>query len=53
MTETEPNLADILAIDRTWMAAQRSLMAWVRTALSMITVGGGCGRKGFLSRRDI
>ena len=39
MNEPDLKLADILAIDRTRMAAQRSLMAWVRTALSMITFG--------------
>ena len=39
MTEPELKLVDILAIDRTRMAAERSLMAWVRTALSMITFG--------------
>jgi inner membrane protein YidH len=39
MTEPELKLADTLAIDRTRMAAERSLMAWVRTALSMITFG--------------
>ena len=39
MTEPDLKLTDILAIDRTRMAAERSLMAWVRTALSMITFG--------------
>ena len=39
MTEPELKLVDILAIDRTRMAAERSLMAWVRTALSVITFG--------------
>jgi putative membrane protein len=39
MSDTELKLNDILAIDRTRMAAERTLMAWVRTALSMITFG--------------
>jgi putative membrane protein len=39
MNEPERKLVDILAIDRTRLAAERSLMAWVRTALSMITFG--------------
>jgi len=28
-----------LALDRTWLAHERTLMAWVRTATSMITFG--------------
>jgi putative membrane protein len=39
MSDTELKITDILAIDRTRLAAERSLMAWVRTALSMITFG--------------
>ena len=39
MNDTEIKLADILARDRTKMAADRSLLAWVRTALSMIAFG--------------
>jgi putative membrane protein len=39
VNEPDLKLADTLAIDRTRMAAERSLMAWVRTALSMITFG--------------
>jgi inner membrane protein YidH len=39
MNNTELKLNDLLAIDRTRLAAERSLMAWVRTALSMITFG--------------
>lgn len=39
MSENELKLNDALAIDRTRLAAERSLMAWVRTALSMITFG--------------
>ena len=39
MSNTELKLNDLLAIDRTRLAAERNLMAWVRTALSMITFG--------------
>jgi putative membrane protein len=39
MSDTELKLNDLLAIDHTRLAAERSLMAWVRTALSMITFG--------------
>ncbi len=39
MSERELKLSDRLAIDRTRLAAERSLMAWVRTALSMIAFG--------------
>jgi len=39
MTNTELKLNDLLSIDRTRLAAERNLMAWVRTALSMITFG--------------
>jgi len=39
MSDTELKLSDILALDRTRMAAERTLMAWVRTALSMIGFG--------------
>jgi putative membrane protein len=39
MSSTELKLNDLLAIDRTRLAAERNLMAWVRTALSMITFG--------------
>jgi len=41
MSTSELKLADTLAIDRTRMAAERTLMAWVRTALSMISFGFG------------
>jgi len=37
MTPSKTN--DILAIDRTRMASERTLQAWVRTALSMIAFG--------------
>ena len=39
MGDTELKMTDILALDRTRMAAERTLMAWVRTALSMISFG--------------
>jgi putative membrane protein len=39
MSDTPLKLNDQLAIDRTRMAAERSLMAWVRTALSLIAFG--------------
>ena len=39
MNDTELKLNDVLAIDRTRMAAERNLMAWVRTSLSMIAFG--------------
>jgi putative membrane protein len=39
MSEPEPKLADILALERTRMAADRTLMGWIRTALSMISFG--------------
>ena len=39
MSDTELKTSDILALDRTRMAAERTLMAWLRTALSMISFG--------------
>ena len=39
MSDTELKISDILALDRTRMAAERTLIAWVRTALSMISFG--------------
>ena len=39
MSATELKQNDQLAIDRTRLAAERSLMAWIRTALSMIAFG--------------
>ena len=38
---TAPHLPDSnqLAMDRTWLAHERTLMAWVRTATSMISFG--------------
>jgi putative membrane protein len=37
--ETPPKPADCLATERTRMAADRSLMGWIRTALSLIGFG--------------
>ena len=39
MPQSELDLIDILALDRNRRAADRTLMAWVRTALSMIGFG--------------
>ena len=39
MPQAELKLVDMLALDRNRMAAERTLMAWVRTALSMISFG--------------
>ena len=39
MRDTELKISDILAPDRTRLAADRTLMAPVRTALSMIGFG--------------
>ena len=39
MADPEIKTSHILALDRTRMAAERTLMAWVRTALSMIAFG--------------
>lgn len=39
MNETPPKLADVLATERTRMAADRTLMGWTRTALSLTGFG--------------
>jgi putative membrane protein len=39
MNDSGRNLNDILAMDRTRMAAERTLMGWIRTSFSMITFG--------------
>ena len=35
----ELELKDCLALDRSRLASERTLMAWVRTAMSMVTFG--------------
>jgi putative membrane protein len=39
VSDPELKIGDMLALDRTRLAAERTLMAWVRTAISMITFG--------------
>jgi putative membrane protein len=39
MPQPELKLVDMLALDRNRLAAERTLMAWVRAALSMISFG--------------
>jgi len=39
MDDAQPKLSDKLAINRTAMASERTLMAWVRTSFSMIGFG--------------
>jgi len=39
MNKTPPKPADVMATERTRMAADRTLMGWIRTALSMISFG--------------
>ncbi len=39
MSQPELKLVDMLALDRNKLAAERTLMAWIRTALSMISFG--------------
>ncbi len=39
MNDTMLGLIDILALDRTRLAAERTLMGWIRTSFSMMTFG--------------
>jgi putative membrane protein len=39
MNEAKLGLTDILALDRTRLAAERTLMGWIRTSFSMMTFG--------------
>src|SRR5271165_880668 len=39
MPQTELKLVDILSLDQNRLAAERTLMAWVRTSISMIGFG--------------
>lgn len=41
---TKPDTMTALARERTRVAADRTLMAWIRTALSLITFGLGIGK---------
>jgi len=44
------DVATNLAMDRNYMAAERTLMAWIRTALSMISFGFTIGKLGQVVR---
>jgi putative membrane protein len=44
------DVATNLAMDRNYMAAERTLMAWIRTALSMISFGFTIGKLGQVMR---
>jgi putative membrane protein len=37
--ESERKVGDILALDRSQLSAERTLMSWVRTALAIISFG--------------
>ena len=39
MSEAKRSLTDVLALDRTRLAAERTLMGWIRTSFSMMTFG--------------
>ncbi len=39
MNDTKLGLTDTLALDRTRLAAERTLMGWIRTSFSMMTFG--------------
>jgi len=38
-TDAERKIGDLLALDRSQLSAERTLMSWVRTALAMISFG--------------
>ncbi len=46
METAEPSMATNLAVDRTALAAERTLMGWIRTTLSMIGFGFTIGKVG-------
>ena len=40
----KPNITNELARERNWAAADRTMMAWIRTAIAMIGFGFGVGK---------